>query len=188
MSKLNLSLSCAKVESGAFHSPLPRIVLCALLLLCVSLATSCGFITQSHAGESNANSLVLSAQFPSGVADQPYNSVMTVSGGSAPYQFSIMSGSLPQGISLNPVTGSISGTPNNPGSYVFEVAVVDADQTHRGTQRFAISVTGDRGGNGIHVTVSPSGVNVTSGQTQSFTAAVSGSENTGGTSAAAAGP
>src|SRR5256885_7060806 len=123
MSKLNLSLTCDKVESGAFHSPLPRIVLCALLLLCASLTTSCGFITQSHAGESNASSLVLSGQFPSGVADQPYNSVMTVSGGSAPYQFSIKLGSLPAGISFNPVTGTISGTPQSPGSYVFEGAV-----------------------------------------------------------------
>src|SRR5438270_5628153 len=117
MSKLNRSLSCDKVESGAFHSSLPRIVLCALLLLCASLTTSCGFITQSHAGENNTSNLVLSGQFPSGVADQPYNSVMTVSGGSAPYQFSIKSGTLPQGISLNPVTGSISGTPKTPGSY-----------------------------------------------------------------------
>src|SRR5580765_3318997 len=109
MSKLHRSLTRGRPEPVAFTSQHTRIAFCALLLVCATLTTSCGFITQSEAGQNNANSLVLSGQFPGAVTNQAYNSVLTVSGGSAPYQFSIKSGSLPQGTSLNPATGSVSG-------------------------------------------------------------------------------
>ena len=48
---------------------------------------------------------------------------MTVTGGTAPYTFSIV-GTLPAGLSLNPSTGAITGTPTASGS--FSVQVTDA--------------------------------------------------------------
>jgi hypothetical protein len=48
---------------------------------------------------------------------------MTVSGGTTPYTFSIV-GTLPAGLSLNPSTGAVSGTPTASGS--FSVQVKDA--------------------------------------------------------------
>jgi hypothetical protein len=161
-----------------------------LLLISALLTASCGLVTQSEAGQSSGNnhseSLTLSGTFPGGVTNQAYNSVLTVSGGNAPYHFAVESGSLPPGMSLNPTTGSVSGTPTVAGSYVFQVGVTDAPLPHRGSQNFAISVTG-QGGGGIRVTVSPSSANVASGQTQAFTAAVSGTDNSGVNWAASAG-
>jgi hypothetical protein len=164
-----------------------RIIACALLLVCAMLNASCGFITQSEAGQRSTNNLTLSGNFPGGVTNQAYNSVLTVSGGTAPYQFNLKSGSLPAGVSLNATTGSVSGTPTAPGSYIFEVEVTDAPESHHGAQNFAISVSSGGGGRGIHVTVSPSSSNVTSGQTQNFTAAVTGTDNSAVTWTASAG-
>jgi hypothetical protein len=178
-----MSLSCDFFLGRSGLVALPqtyglRAAACALLLMGVLLNASCGFLSQS-AAESNSTpqSLTVSGTFPEGITNQAYNSVLAVSGGSAPYQFAIKSGSLPPGMSLNPATGSVSGTPTTTGSYLFQVGVTDSPKPHRGSQNFAISIT-PGGGGGIRVTVSPSSVNVISGATQSFTAAVTGTDNT----------
>jgi hypothetical protein len=56
---------------------------------------------------------------------QGYSSTMQVSGGTGPYTFSIISGSLPNGLSLNSSSGTISGAPTNQGTYTFTSKVVD---------------------------------------------------------------
>ncbi len=167
----------------------PRIAVCTLLLVGALLTVSCGFITESQAGQSSNNHsdlLTLSGTFPGGVTNQAYNAVLTVSGGNSPYQFALKSGSLPPGTSLNPVSGSVSGTPTVAGSYVFQVGVTDAPLPHHGSQNFAISID-PQGGGGIRVAISPVSVNVISGQTQTFTATVTGTDNTAVTWAASAG-
>jgi hypothetical protein len=51
---------------------------------------------------------------------------MIVTGGQGPYTFSIVGGSLPQGVSLNSSTGQVSGTPATPGNYTITSKVVDS--------------------------------------------------------------
>ena len=46
---------------------------------------------------------------------------MTVTGGTAPYTFSIGSGPLPAGLTLNPSTGEVTGTPTAPGAFTVQV-------------------------------------------------------------------
>ena len=62
-----------------------------------------------------------------GVVGNPYNQAIVVSGGVAPYAFSISSGQLPAGVRLNPTTGALSGTPIAAGTYAFTIRVVDAN-------------------------------------------------------------
>jgi len=127
------------------------------------------------APSSASHSLTLSGNLPGGTANQSYNTVLTVSGGASPYHFAVKSGSLPQGLTLNAATGSISGTPVSAGSFSFEIVVTDAPLPDQGTQTFAVTVGG---GESIRISVSPASVSVAAGQTQQFTAAVSGTPNT----------
>jgi putative Ig domain-containing protein len=187
MSKLQRNLFRGRPDFLAFVSSGPRVVPCALLLIGLLLTTSCGFITQSEAGpSSHASSLNLSGTFPAGMTNQAYNAVLAVSGGIAPYQFAIKSGSLPAGMSLNPATGSVSGTPTVAGTYIFEVGVTDSPLPHHGSQNFVISID-PHGGGGIRVAVSPVSVNLLSGEMQTFTATVTGTDNTAVTWTASAG-
>ena len=56
-----------------------------------------------------------------------YSSTMSVTGGSGSFTFSIISGSLPTGLTLNSTTGIISGTPTTTGTYTFTSKVVDSN-------------------------------------------------------------
>ena len=187
MSIMKCSLSRGRPRFSPRNVCGPRIVACALLLISTMLSSSCGFITESQAGQNDTHSqtLTLSGTFPGGLTNQAYNAVMTVSGGSSPYQFAVKSGSLPPGMTLNPVTGSVSGMPTAAGSYVFQVGVTDLPLPHHGSQNFGISISPQ--GGGIRVAVTPTSVNVVSGQVQAFTATVTGTENTGVSWAASAG-
>src|SRR4030065_520565 len=49
-----------------------------------------------------------------------------VTGGVSPYTWSLPSGSLPTGLTLDTQTGVVSGIPSKPGIYTFTVRVTDA--------------------------------------------------------------
>ena len=58
------------------------------------------------------NSLTLSpATLPPGTQNTPYNQTVSASGGFSPYTYSVSAGGLPTGLTLNPNTGAITGTP-----------------------------------------------------------------------------
>jgi hypothetical protein len=70
--------------------------------------------------------LSLTCASSSGLVGQLYISSMVASGGTAPYTYSISSGSLPPGLTLDPSTGAISGTPAASGSFSYTSGVVDS--------------------------------------------------------------
>ena len=59
-------------------------------------------------------------------AEAPYSASVTAAGGTAPYTFSVSSGSLPTGLSLNAATGVLSGTTNVAGSFTFSLRASDS--------------------------------------------------------------
>jgi uncharacterized protein (TIGR03437 family) len=59
--------------------------------------------------------------------NQPYTSTLSASGGSAPYTFNLVTGTLPTGLTLSP-NGNISGTPTAAGIYQVTYRVVDSNQ------------------------------------------------------------
>ncbi len=161
-----------------------RLSVLIVLLAAALLTTSCGLLTQP-AGAQGTNNLKLPATIPSGTVDQSYNAVLAVGGGSSPYHFSVSSGTLPPGVSLNPTTGTLSGTPTMPGTYSFEVMVTDSPLPDQGSQTFHVGI--GKGGSKVQVALTPTSVTLLSNQNHQFTATVSGTSNTGVTWSAAAG-
>ena len=155
----------------------------ALILLVALLTVSCGTVAQG--ANSSGQSLALSGSLPAGTVNQSYNAVLSVGGGASPYQFSIASGSLPPGISLNPATGSFAGQPTTAGSYSFQVRVTDSPRSDSGAQNYVVPVA--KSGGGVSVSISPASVTLSSSGTQQFTATVSGTANTAVTWTASAG-
>ena len=99
----------------------------------------------------------------------PYNGTISVSGGKAPYVFSLSSGSLPAGLSLSTATGTISGTPGKTGLFSFAVQALDSTGI-QAAQAFQITVTTP---GTIAVTVTPTIATLPSSGTMQFTALVS---------------
>jgi len=65
-----------------------------------------------------------SPQLQAGTVGVPYSQSLVVTGGVSPYSWSVVSGTLPAGLSLS-ATGSITGTPSATGTATFSVQVVD---------------------------------------------------------------
>ncbi len=63
---------------------------------------------------------------PPGEVGVAYSRQLTVNDGTSPYAWSVSSGSLPAGLTLNAGTGLLSGTPTASGSFTFTVQVTDA--------------------------------------------------------------
>ncbi len=72
---------------------------------------------------------VTTQSLPTVPVGTPVNFQLAATGGTTPYTWSVMSGVLPAGLSLNPDTGIISGVPVMPGGFGFTVQVADAQSS-----------------------------------------------------------
>jgi uncharacterized protein YdaL len=72
---------------------------------------------------------VTTTSLPAATAGQAYTATLTAADGTAPYKWSISSGSLPTGLSLNAATGAITGTPPGPGTSTVTVTATDSTVT-----------------------------------------------------------
>jgi fimbrial isopeptide formation D2 family protein/uncharacterized repeat protein (TIGR01451 family) len=77
----------------------------------------------------------------SGQVAVAYSSALVASGGKTPYTFSITSGSLPTGLTLNRTTGAIIGTPTAAGTFSFTAKVVDSTSGTAQTASASCSIT-----------------------------------------------
>ncbi len=70
--------------------------------------------------------LTVSTQtLPGGQIGQAYNAGIVVAGGVPPYSFTL-TGDLPEGLTLNPTTGAITGTPTKAQTSTFSVTIEDS--------------------------------------------------------------
>jgi hypothetical protein len=70
----------------------------------------------------------------------PYTSTVVAGGGQPDYTFEITQGALPTGLTLDPDTGAITGTPEALGTFTFTVQVTDSSGTPA-TQTVPLSLT-----------------------------------------------
>ena len=95
------------------------------------------FTVQASDGNGNVGTRALSvtigsniltinpASLPAAVQGTPYSQIVFATGGVAPYTYSIIAGSLPPGLSLNPTTGAITGTATGTGSFAVTIQARD---------------------------------------------------------------
>ncbi|MBZ5641197.1 MAG: Ig domain-containing protein [Acidobacteriia bacterium] len=69
---------------------------------------------------------ITATQMPAGQVEVPYSAPLSVTGGAAPAQWSVFSGSLPSGLAMNLRTGTVSGTPGASGNFSFTAYVTDS--------------------------------------------------------------
>src|SRR5438874_2792825 len=175
------------VMAGLRSSALPRI---ALLLVLALLTTSCDLFAQRTISDSRARSdkfsalsakvrpgsiggIRISATLPQVGVGKAFNAVLSVSGGSSPYQFALSGGTLASGLSLNGQTGTISGVPLVAGSYSFKVVVTDLPRQESGDKWLALTVSQpSSSGSNVIVTTSPLSATISSGTSYQFSATV----------------
>ena len=69
---------------------------------------------------------ITTTSLPNGRVNTPYSATLTATGATTPYSWSLTSGTLPAGLTLNPATGAIAGTPTVAASTPLTFKVTDS--------------------------------------------------------------
>jgi len=101
---------------------------------------------------------ITTTSMPAGTVGSPYSASLNAQGGTPPYTWSVIAGSLPAGLTLNPATGAITGTPTGAGTS-FTVKVTDStNPSQSGTQALSIAISGSS--STYSIASSPSGLTI----------------------------
>jgi hypothetical protein len=171
-----------------YNSELIHVLRVVLIAICLITASACSTLQGAAPGsssptESSRQNLSIVSALPAANVGQAYDAVLSVGGGSAPYHFSLSQGALPPGLSLNPASGSVSGTPTQAGNFPFTITVIDTPQAS--TQRIvsagygmrAFSLTVSACSNCLKVVIAPDNPSVQIGGKLQFGATVSNTGN-----------
>ena len=94
---------------------------------------------------------VTPSSLPSASVAQAYSASVSANGGIAPYHYSVIAGTLPLGVTLNPTSGTLSGTPTAAGTFSFTIQASDAN-AYTGSQAYSMTISAPT------LTLSPSSI------------------------------
>ena len=99
---------------------------------------------------------------PAGIVGTVYGTTLAVSGGTGTLSWSVISGALPVGVTLNPATGQVSGTPTTQATSTFTILVQDTGTPQQSNQKqFSLTINAASSGGGggtLTVTNAPASV------------------------------
>jgi hypothetical protein len=175
----------------------------ALVAACSLLWAGCNTLPQAVAPSTQGSHYIsiqhisIQPTLPGADVGSSYHAVLSVSGGLAPYYFAVSQGQLPPGLTLNPRTGSISGTPTQAGTFAFAITVRGGYSgpsgvtlngepfSSSGLRTYALTVASSNQAPTIQI--SPANPSVAAGGKLQFAAVVSNTSNTAVTWSASAG-
>ena len=110
----------------------------------ITITASSAAVPSAHASTtaaiSSAAFTIATTSVPSAVEATAYSASLTGSGGQTPYQWSIVSGSLPPGLQLNATTGVLSGRATQAGTFPFSALGKDA-ASHTAQRSYSLLVS-----------------------------------------------
>lgn len=98
---------------------------------------------------------ITTSSMPGGTVGSSYSTILGATGGTSPYKWTITSGTLPNGVSLNNSTGQVAGTPNQQGTSTFTIQVQDSNQL---TAQKGLQIVVAGSGSGSKPTITTSGI------------------------------
>jgi putative Ig domain-containing protein len=88
-----------------------------------------------------ALTITSSGDLTGGRVNQDYSYTLQFTGGRSPYTWAVTSGTLPNGLTLKPDTGVISGKPTATGNFAFTVSLTDGTPTTVQSSQLRIAIT-----------------------------------------------
>lgn len=88
----------------------------------VQASSGGGSDTQALSIDVDEAVLITTVSLPNGEVDVAYDELVEATGGSGSYVFAVVSGALPDGLSLNTGSGAITGTPTSDGTFNFTIS------------------------------------------------------------------
>ncbi|HZQ95041.1 MAG TPA: Ig domain-containing protein [Candidatus Sulfotelmatobacter sp.] len=157
----------------------------AAALACTLVWVSCSSVSQlPGASTSPTQKIFMQTSLPDAAVGNDYRATLSIRGGIAPYRFSVTGGQLPVGLALSPQTGTISGTPQQAGSFAFTIGVA-GERAAFGQRAYRIIV--DPCLRCVTLHIAPMDPSVAPGGQIQFAAIVSNTSNTAVTWSASAG-
>ncbi|MHB8557699.1 MAG: Ig domain-containing protein [Candidatus Acidiferrales bacterium] len=96
---------------------------------------------------------ITTTSLPAGQPSNSYSTTLEAAGGTAPYTWSITTGSLPNGLALNGSNGIISGLSTQSGNFNFTVQAVDSSSPlQKATAALAINIPSGTPGTNLQIT------------------------------------
>ncbi|HET9406855.1 MAG TPA: Ig domain-containing protein [Candidatus Sulfotelmatobacter sp.] len=158
---------------GSYCAP----ALAGILCICALFLLGCNSIVPSSSASGNANSAIPQFALPTGTVGAPYSAALFGNVESSPFLFSVSEGQLPPGLSLNPTTGLVSGSPARAGQFAFTVSIGGKELRFSTTRTYELKV--DPEVSHVAMSISPLDPTITPGGKIQFSATLKNTKNPG---------
>ena len=112
------------------------------IIQCSAPGLTAANVTATERDNTPAPLAIVTASLPNGISNVAYSVTLTATNGTLSYNWSLASGALPSGLTLNAVSGAIAGRPTASGIFSFTAQVMDSGSpVQTATKPLSITIT-----------------------------------------------